>query len=154
MRVLSIALVLAACGSTPPEVWLDVSPVELGVHDLGSEPHPFSLQVGNRGGEDLEITRVALYHDPRCALEVEGPDQWVLSPTHEALFRGFYTAPSEPGHDVGVLVIDSNDPVTPRLLVPICGSAEGEEPLADTTCELPAEDVPDCEGRDPELGGD
>jgi hypothetical protein len=152
VRTLPLTLVLAACGAAAPEVWLDLSPVDVGVHSPGGEPHPFSLQVGNRGGEDLTIQRVALYHDPRCAMDLEGPDRWVLSTGHEALFRGVYTPPDEPGEDVAVLAVDTNDPELPRLLVPICGAAEGEEPLELAECALPEPEVPDCPDREPILG--
>ena len=150
-----LSLVSVACGSASPEIWLDLSPVDLGVHDPGGDIHPFSLQVGNRGGGDLTLERVALYHDERCTMEVEGPDAWELSEGHEALFRGEYTPPAEPGVDVAVLVIDSDDPELARLLVPICAAVDdpdAEEPLDPGDCVLPEEDIPDCAGRDPILG--
>lgn len=142
-----VGMWLPGCGQAPPEIWIDVSPVNVGIRstdpDLGALH--FDVQLYNRGEETLVIETVAVRGDQRCAFDWQGPDVLELPQDGSAFIRGFYK-PLEEGEDQVALIIVSNSSVNDPLVVPVCGKgvAPGVESAEGVACQLPPEDQPDC----------
>ncbi len=134
---------LVACAEDPPEIWLDRSPVELGVVAPGEEVD-FSLQIANDGGGTLQIDPFALRGDDDCAFWLEGPDVDQLSGSMQGFVQGTFRPTREGLHQVA-LYLTSNAETLPSLTVPICALvAKGAKPGDVPVCEEPPEDAPNC----------
>ena len=143
---------LGFCGCTeeldPPEIWIDISPVNVGARsiDLAVEPRRFDLQLTNRGEEVLVIDSIAIKGDQNCAFEFIGPDINELAQDERAFIRGWY-GPTIAADDQIALEINSNCVVFPTLVVPVCGrgvppgTEDAGPPLV---CNVPPPDQPDC----------
>jgi len=149
MRVILATLPLVvACTSTPPEIMIDISPVNVGIRSIDPELDPlhFDLQLTNRGDKTLSIESVTFRGDTNCAFTFDGPDYFDLGYEDTAFIRGWYQ-PTVAGEDQLAMEVVSNAENYPTLVVPICG--KGVEPgttdVEPATCEVPPEDQADCE---------
>ena len=154
MRPIALVLVLVALsgcdeGLKPPKIWIDLSPVNLGIHEIDPDagPYDFNLMLSNRGEEKLVIQSVVYRGDQNCSLTFEGPDLWELGEEEAAFIQGHYL-PTVPGEDQVAMTVYSNSKSNAELVVPICGKAVPagtEDPGEQPVCQVPPVDQPDCE---------
>ena len=147
---LFICLVISclACeeDASEPEIWLDISPVYVGIRSLDAGPYHFDLQFTNRGQSVLEISGYEVRGDRNCAFSFEGPDISEVGKDESAFIRGWYE-PVVAAEDQIALMLNSNCHINPRLIVPICGrgvlpgTLDAGPPPA---CNVPPSDQPDC----------
>ncbi|MEM6926551.1 MAG: hypothetical protein AAF602_06470 [Myxococcota bacterium] len=144
MRLVPLAILLGACAEMPPEIWLDRSPIELGVVTVDTTVS-FGLQLSNQGGGILEVEPFALRGDDDCAFFLEGPDLTELAGPSQGFIRGTFS-PSRTGlHEIAIY-LNSNAETLPNLIVPICamvddGSGTSEPP---EMCEEPGPEAMNC----------
>ena len=150
MRVLLIFLAgLVGCAEdlTPPEIWIDYSPINLGVVGLDELDGSVELhvQLTNRGDDLLVIDGVTLRADTRCSMSFNGPDLTEL-PNEESAFIQLSYSPTEEGDDHLSLEISSNADNYPLLVVPICSRVVSSVSDSDEamSCTEPAADQADC----------
>ena len=154
LAVLSLGLTLGdvpGCDtSSPPEIGIDISPVNVGIRSTDPDLPPlhFDLQLYNRGEEVLVISSLEVRGDENCAFAFEGPDRSELGYGESAFIRGWYQ-PMVAAEDHIALYITSNSHVDPVLVVPVCGKGvpPGTEEATDPVCVVPAADQPDCEAE-------
>lgn len=139
-RALGMALVLWACSEDEPEIWIDRSPLELGVVKPG-ESLDFGLQLANDGGGTLVVEPFALRGDDDCAFTLEGPDVSELAGPTQGFIRGTF-APTREGHHEVALYLTSNAETWPRLIVPVCATVG--EVASDEACEEPPPEAANC----------
>lgn len=148
MRIVTGTLLFplfGACADTPPEIWLDRSPIELGRVNVG-DTMDFALQLANDGGGTLVVQPFALRGDDDCAFFLEGPDETELAGPVQGFIRGTFS-PSRAGAHQVALYLDSNAATLPAVIVPICAIADdgsGDYDDATATCEEPAVDAANC----------
>ena len=157
MKRMLIALVVlglsgAACEEeiAPPEIYLEVSPVNCGPRSTAADlsAYDFDIMLYNVGEETLLISEVVERGDSNCAFEFEGPDLLKLGENQATFIRGRYK-PTVEGDDQIALEISSNSQVHDPLIIPVCGRgiAPGKEddgpPLQ---CNVPPQDQPGCPG--------
>jgi len=142
-----LVVACAACTATPPQISVDVSPVNVGVRSIDPDldPRHFDLQFTNRGEQTLIIESVTWRGDQNCAFDFEGPDVSELGEDDAAFLRGFYK-PTVVGEDQIAMEVVSNSEEHATLIVPICG--KGVEPgtvdAEPPVCQVPPDDQPDC----------
>ncbi|MBW2256180.1 MAG: hypothetical protein JRI25_16510 [Deltaproteobacteria bacterium] len=127
-----LVVACAACTATPPQISVDVSPVNVGVRSIDPDldPRHFDLQFTNRGEQTFDF---------------EGPDVSELGEDDAAFMRGFYK-PTVVGEDQIAMEVVSNSEAYPTLVVPICGKgvAPGTVDAEPPVCQVPPDDQPDC----------
>jgi hypothetical protein len=140
----------AACEEdlSPPEIWIDISPVYVGIHEINpeSEPYHFDLRFTNRGEEALEIESARIRGDQYCAFEFQGPDILELGEDESAFMRGWYN-PAVAADDQIALELYSNAVNYPMLVVPVCGRGvlPGTQDAGPApSCNVPPTSQPDC----------
>jgi hypothetical protein len=153
MRRVALAFLFVVCAGceeepTPPEIGIDVSPVNLGIHSTEADggPYQFDLQLTNNGEENLVLESVTYRGDQYCSFTFEGPDVWEMSESESAFIRGWYD-PTNPGEDQIAMEVVSNASNFPTLVVPICGKAvpPGTADAGVLECEVPPTGQADCE---------
>lgn len=154
MRPIVVMLALVAligCDDelSQPEIWIDLSPVNLGIHEIDPDagPFDFNLQLSNRGEKKLVIESVVYRGDQNCSLTFDGPDLWELGEEESAFIQGHYL-PTVAAVDQVAMTVYSNSQQNAELVVPICGKAVPagtEDPGDDPVCQVPPADQPDCE---------
>jgi len=148
MGVALILLACVGCTGTPPQISIDVSPVNVGIRSIDPElePRHFDLQFTNRGEQTLIIESVTWRGDQNCAFDFEGPDVTELGEDDAAFVRGYYK-PTVAAEDQIAMEVVSNSEEHSTLIVPICG--KGVEPgttdAEPPVCQVPPGDQPDCE---------
>ncbi len=143
MRAWMGAVALIGCAEEPPEIWIDRSPIELGVVRTG-ETRDFSLQLANQGGGVLEIEPFGLRGDDDCAFELAGPDETSLSGALQGFITGTF-APARDGVHQVALYLSSNAETYPQLIVPICAVVGDEATEAELeACEEPPAEAENC----------
>ncbi len=155
LTFLSLALTLGAtpaCDApSPPEIGIDISPVNVGIRSTDPDLPPlhFDLQLFNRGEEVLVISGLEVHGDENCAFSFEGPDRSQLGYGESAFIRGWYQ-PTVVAEDHIALYITSNSVVNPVLVVPVWGKwvPPGTEEASEPVCVVPGEDQGDCEEPD------
>ena len=145
---LSLVLLIAGCETTPPEISIDISPVNCGIRstDPDLDPYEFNLQLINLGEQTLVIEDVVYRGDQNCSFNFEGPDVTELGFEETAFIRGFW-APTVEGEDqIAMEEVSSNAENHPLLVVPICGLgvAPGTEDAEPIECQVPPEDQREC----------
>jgi hypothetical protein len=149
MSLALLGLFVTACDESagPAEIWIDVSPVDVGPRVVADDVSPlhFDLQLYNGGGDVLSISSVNYRGDVNCAFTFEGPDRTELGPEESAFIRGWYK-PEVVDLDHIAMDVVSNADNYPLLVVPICG--KGIEPgtmaVRPYECVVPEPDQPDC----------
>jgi hypothetical protein len=147
VAVSMLLLACAGCTSTPPQISIDVSPVNVGIRSIDPdlEPRHFDLQFTNRGEQTLIIESVTWRADENCAFDFEGPDVAELGEDDAAFVRGQYQ-PTVAAEDQIAMEVVSNSEEYSTLIVPICGL--GVEPgtvdAEPVVCQVPPDDQPDC----------
>ncbi len=149
ISVALLGLLVVGCdeGAGPPEIAIDVSPVDVGPRSVDPDVSPlhFDLQLYNGGGDVLAISSVTYRGDVNCAFTFEGPDRTELGPEESAFIRGWYK-PEVVDLDHIAMEVVSNADNFPLLVVPICG--KGVEPgtliVRPYECVVPEPDQPDC----------
>ncbi len=142
-------LAMLACEEekTPPEIWIDISPVNVGVRSTSPDAGSlhFDLQITNRGDELLVIDSLESHGDQNCHFTFDGPDKTELGDEESAFIRGWYQ-PVIPAGDQMALLIHSNASNVDPLVVPICGRGlnEGDPFRKPPMCVVPPDDQPDC----------
>ena len=125
-----ISLLGLACGRTPliPVCLIEVTPSSLDFGQVVPAPAAtgvtMSLSVGNHGNEACQIYPVlAPSSDPSFALAPLASQPLVVNPGEHAPLAATFnpTSTSLPLARVGTLVLQSNDPIRPRLEVPLAG---------------------------------
>jgi hypothetical protein len=153
MRRIVAAFALLACAGcedelTGPEIFIDISPVNLGVHAVAPDAgaYDFDLQLTNRGDRKLVLSSVDYRGDQNCAFTFQGPDLWEMGKDESAFIRGFYE-PAIAGEDQIAMEVVSNADNFPNLIVPICALAvpAGTQDAGPPVCEVPLASQPDCE---------
>ena len=153
MKRVVLALLIVICAGCddeldPPEIWIDISPVNLGIHTTAADAgaYHFDLQLINRGEEQLIIQSVDYRGDQNCAFTFEGPDMFEMGENESSFIRGWYE-PVVAGDDQIAMDVISNAHNYPTLVVPICGRAvpPGTEDATMPECQVPPADQPDCE---------
>lgn len=126
MRLLRIAIVAAGmvCAAVsnataqPPRLEVRPSSLDLGTTEVGGQITG-QLQLHNVGGLPLTVQRVTVGSGP-FAVSSQGP--FTFPPgAFWAIVVSF--SPTEPGTFSSGITIDSNDPVTPVVVVPVIGVA-------------------------------
>ncbi|MDJ0764028.1 MAG: hypothetical protein QNJ97_13685 [Myxococcota bacterium] len=149
--VLFALLIMAACEEdalSPPEIWIDLSPVNLDVRVVDPElgPRTFDLQLTNRGEETLKIESMVVRGDQNCAFSFDGPDTLVMGENGSAFIRGYYN-PIVTGEDQIALEVNSNAHNFATLVVPVCGKAVPlgtTEPIDPPICQVPPPGQSNC----------
>lgn len=142
-------LPLLACeeGNIPAEIWIDISPVNVGVRSTSPDAGSlhFDLQITNRGDEILAIERLESSGDQNCHFTFDGPDKSDLGKEESAFIRGWYQPVIPAGDQIALLVYSNADNVNP-LVVPICGRGinEGDPFRKAPLCIVPPEEQEDC----------
>lgn len=149
MRPVLAAVLLAGCASDPPEISIDVSPINVGVWstDPSAEARRFDFQLINEGGGVLSIESVSFRGDQNCAFTFEGPDYTELGEGDAGFVRGWY-APTVEGEDHIAMDVVSNAENYPTFTVAICGKAVAlgsQDTTPIEACQDPPSDQPDCE---------
>ena len=150
MRVLLFLMAgVSGCAGelAPPEIWIDYSPINLGVVGIDEigDAVEFHIQLTNRGDELLIIDDVSIRGDSRCSMTVNGPDLTEL-PNEESAFIQLTYSPPEVGDDHLALEVASNADNYSVLIVPICSRVV--ETVSDSdesiSCIEPPADQADC----------
>lgn len=144
MRSMLMGLGLCACAEDTPEIWVDRSPIELGVVRPGEEVS-FSLQIRNAGGGTLEVAPFSLRGDDDCAFALQGPDVAELSGPMQGFVQGSFVPTREGVHQVA-LYLSSNAEALPNITVPICALVDAEADESTEACVEPATDAANCPG--------
>jgi hypothetical protein len=153
MKRVIVALLFLVCAGCedelkPASIWIDVSPVNLGVHSTAEDagPYHFDLQLINIGEEKLVLESVEYRGDQNCAFTFEGPDVWEMNANQSSFVRGWYE-PTVPAEDQIAMTVMSNADNYPELIVPICGLAvpPETEDAVPIECQVPPDDQPNCE---------
>jgi len=157
MRRAVLSFLFVACAGCeaqlePPEIGIDISPVNLGIHSIAADAglYHFDLQLTNNGEETLVLESVSYRGDQNCSFTFEGPDTMELSENESSFVRGWYE-PTISGEDQIAMEVLSNASNFPKLVVPICGKAvpPGTEDAGMPVCQVPPQEQPDCPAPQP-----
>ena len=149
--IVGCALVLFATGCTssealPPEISVDISPVNVGVWSTDAAPLHFDLQLRNTGEEALVIQQVIIRGDTRCSFAFQGPDKEQISGKEASFIRGWYD-PDSVGEDHLAIEVTSNATNYTTFVIPLCGKgvSPGTTDAEAAECAIPPADQGDCQ---------
>ena len=105
-----------------PKVAVNPNPLVIGGLPFGQPVPPLNATVGNAGGSNLSITGLSITGPDAARFSISNAPNFPVTegPNMFVPFSLNFT-PTAPGKATATLVVTSNDPNTPSLMVPIIG---------------------------------
>ncbi len=152
-----IEVAVAGAGIAPPDITVDPAAVDFEEVPIGETPTR-TVTIGNQGTGDLNVSAIGLSAGTSPDFTLTGGTAAVVLAPGETVSVTIQYAPSNAGADSGVIEVESNDPDTPVLAVPITGG--GNQPPAaprspsppDGATDQPANTILGWTGGDPDEG--